>query len=295
MPRTPRRLYALLPLVALLVFLTLTIFAPDAAAITLGQVDDFQDGTAADWIGANPINEENAGPDGTGDNALSAESFGGIGPGSRLTINNTLQWVGDWTAAGVTQITFDILNPGEENLTIRLGLAGPESVSGGGFGDAYATTTGQVLPADDQWHSMVFEVTADAWTYVGVFGGSGIETALTDVTQFRVLHNPALSFNGDAVAGSFLIDNITAAGDTAELIGDFNKDGFVDAADYVMWRKDPSVGSYDDWVEHFGESLPPGAGGTAAPEPTASALAALALVLLSLLRGTANSPRLSRG
>jgi hypothetical protein len=66
---------------------------------------------------------------------------------------------------------------------------------------------------------------------------------------------------------------------TPEPTGDFNNDGVVDAADYVMWRKEPSVGDYADWVQQFGEVIPPGAGGTAVPEPGAAALLALVLLL----------------
>jgi hypothetical protein len=36
--------------------------------------------------------------------------------------------------------------------------------------------------------------------------------------------------------------------------GDFNHDGFVDAADYVAWRKtDGTAVGYNSWRAHFGE------------------------------------------
>ncbi len=43
------------------------------------------------------------------------------------------------------------------------------------------------------------------------------------------------------------------------LPGDYNHDGAVDAADYVLWRKSPNgfggdPGGYDTWRSHFGES-----------------------------------------
>jgi Glycosyl hydrolase catalytic core len=50
--------------------------------------------------------------------------------------------------------------------------------------------------------------------------------------------------------------------------GDFNADGTVDAADYVVWRKtDGSQAGYNTWRAHFGE---PGSSGSRAnvPEPT---------------------------
>jgi hypothetical protein len=56
--------------------------------------------------------------------------------------------------------------------------------------------------------------------------------------------------------------------------GDFNGDGVVDAADYVVWRKtDGTPEGYDTWRAHFGETLGAGAAATgsasaAVPEPT---------------------------
>ena len=42
---------------------------------------------------------------------------------------------------------------------------------------------------------------------------------------------------------------------TLVLPGDFNGDGIVDAADYVIWRKnDGSQVGYDMWRSHFGQT-----------------------------------------
>jgi hypothetical protein len=47
------------------------------------------------------------------------------------------------------------------------------------------------------------------------------------------------------------------------LAGDYNKDGRVDAADYVMWRNsDGTQAGYNTWRTHFGE---PSGAGTGAP------------------------------
>jgi hypothetical protein len=57
--------------------------------------------------------------------------------------------------------------------------------------------------------------------------------------------------------------------------GDFNDDGFVDAADYVEWRKTNSGDplAYDDWVRTFGMPSPGAGGGNGAvPEPTGALL-----------------------
>jgi hypothetical protein len=100
--------------------------------------------------------------------------------------------------------------------------------------------------------------------------------------------------------GSFLInydyalDRVTLSNYLPSLAGDYNNNGVVDAADYLVWREnfgttnslpnDPLGGTigtdqYDTWRTHFGESLAltsatAGGGsstGAAVPEPAAAA------------------------
>jgi autotransporter-associated beta strand protein len=65
--------------------------------------------------------------------------------------------------------------------------------------------------------------------------------------------------------------------------GDFNADGNVDAADYVVWRKmDTTPGGYDTWQSEFGNQLEGGGsasalGSDAVPEPGTFALVALCM------------------
>jgi hypothetical protein len=74
--------------------------------------------------------------------------------------------------------------------------------------------------------------------------------------------------------------------------GDFNGDGNVDAADYVVWRKNNinDQQGYDDWRANFGAGSGSGAGGgisasaSAAPEPSSLMLCGL-LVAIAALRG----------
>jgi hypothetical protein len=85
------------------------------------------------------------------------------------------------------------------------------------------------------------------------------------------------------------------------LIGDYNQNGVVDAADYVLWRKSvgqsgsslPADGDNDHaitqndfaiWRAHFGQSLGGGSGsgssvGGAVPEPSTLLLAAFILIV----------------
>ncbi len=68
------------------------------------------------------------------------------------------------------------------------------------------------------------------------------------------------------------------------LPGDFNLDGFVDAADYVVWRKNPDQFNYDEWRTNFGNPAA-GAGSInsgAVPEP--GILCLLPAVLVALLQ-----------
>jgi hypothetical protein len=77
--------------------------------------------------------------------------------------------------------------------------------------------------------------------------------------------------------------------DPASFAGDYNPDGIIDAADYVVWRKGLGTtfteADYDAWQIHFGQtaarasSVPNLVGGSspAVPEPTT--LAQLALIL----------------
>jgi hypothetical protein len=55
------------------------------------------------------------------------------------------------------------------------------------------------------------------------------------------------------------------------LPGDYNNNGVVDAADYVLWRKnDGTPAGYHTWRTHFGQIAGSGAGATAiaaVPEP----------------------------
>jgi hypothetical protein len=80
---------------------------------------------------------------------------------------------------------------------------------------------------------------------------------------------------------------------TTPLVADFNQDGTVDAADYVLWRKNiNSEGAYDQWTGQFGESSGTGSGSHlagpsangATPEPSALLLAAIGCITAVVLR-----------
>jgi hypothetical protein len=68
----------------------------------------------------------------------------------------------------------------------------------------------------------------------------------------------------------------------AGITGDYNHDGKVDAADYVIWRKTGINGAqgYTDWRSNFGTGGPgagSGLGGASVPEPASAVLLVIGL------------------
>jgi hypothetical protein len=88
----------------------------------------------------------------------------------------------------------------------------------------------------------------------------------------------------------------------AGLTGDFNRDGVVDAADYVVWRSSlgqsiprysgadangsgfVDVDDYNFWRNRFGDTAPPSAASAAAPVPEPSSAMLLVLAASLLMR-----------
>ena len=82
--------------------LVVLAIAVPLSAVTVGQIDDFQDGTTMGWFvpGASanpPANVPTGGPGGTGDAYLQLIATRGAGPGSRLAVLNEGQWGGNYS------------------------------------------------------------------------------------------------------------------------------------------------------------------------------------------------------
>lgn len=96
--------------------------------------------------------------------------------------------------------------------------------------------------------------------------------------------------------------------DAVGVIGDYNGDEYVDAADYTVWRDAAAAGAttllyrdpantgpvdeddYLSWREHFGQSLNPAGSGSSAqgvvPEPASISLVSICLLMLMWRRRT---------
>jgi len=155
-----------------------------AWSITAGQIDDFQEGTTAGWgVGVvspvPPVNVASGGPDGAGDAYLELTSLGGGGPGSRLAVDNAVQWAGDYIAEGITGVVLDADLFSANPVSLRLGLIGP--------GGAFASATPVVLPAFSGWQLADFSL--DAADLVAVSEGATLNLTLSNVTSLRVFHS----------------------------------------------------------------------------------------------------------
>jgi hypothetical protein len=156
--------------------------------------------------------------------------------------------------------------------------------------DGVALTAGVLTHGDDfdRAHPFLFSA------------GSGGPSAASDMavspgTTIELRFNTLGVNGGDFVGVDF---NLSIA--TADRAGDYNDDGKVDAADYVVWRKNTGNGAlpndnglttqsarFDLWRANFGNMGGSGGGSTAAvPEPTS-----LALVLAAGVCGIASRRR----
>jgi len=113
--------------------------------------------------------------------------------------------------------------------------------------------------------SLTFTPPAGADTPLLVsFGGVGQDDFVVQAgTVLAITANPA-------AAGGILFNEISIRFFGSAQPGDYNQDGTVDAADYIVWRKvDGTQAGYDTWRENFGVTLPGSGGGSnQVPEPT---------------------------
>lgn len=190
--------------------LGILLLSGTTSAVTLFQVDDFNNGTAG-WIEGNPSPNP---PIATGignDNTpfLRNDASGGGGPGSRMAMYNDLQWTGDYIGSGISAIRLEAGTFGPETINLRLAFNG----AGGWF------TTGAIPlinndPLDPQWRSLTFSILPGDLTHVGQGNGIYADT-MGNVTRMEIYSGgSALSagslIRGESINSSLLLDQIQA-------------------------------------------------------------------------------------
>jgi len=185
-------------------------------AVTIGQVDNFEDGTTQNWVinllgmgspppSTLPMNIATGGPAGAGDNYLLLTSTGSEEAGGRLVgVQYQHQWTGNFLGAGITGIAMDVRNFGQTNLYLRVLIADPMNAPPE---NEAISTSAILLPVGSGWTSVLFPIgpnflTADAGT---------VTAALGNATEFRIFSTNSAAFGGPTrMAGSLGVDNITA-------------------------------------------------------------------------------------
>lgn len=234
----------------------------------------FVNNTSGSGTGTGPVNVKTAsalgtngtlGGTGTVSGLVTVESGGTIAPGATLGSIGTLTLSGGLTLGAGSILAIDL---GAPTTGDRINVGGTTTINGGTVNVTNAGGLG-----------------AGTYTildYTGALGGSFSNLAL-----------------GTTPAGfSFsLVDNTVAT--TIDLVvtstalaGDYNADGRVDAADYVLWRKNPAAhggdpAGYNTWRANFGATAGSGSalGAGAVPEPAAIALFLVGFVPFALRRG----------
>jgi hypothetical protein len=228
-----------------------------------------------------------------------------------------------WSGYGFSFTRVDDANPtlpeNQDRITENVWIT--RQVQQGIFNIHDETSYQADSPADTQWATYINNPTATIaatnytnltfapWidAYGGPAGGTlpgrllGGNAVVHLVTDDIYLDLRFTDWTFGAQGGGFAYERALEPVVEPETTGDYNLDGIVDAADYVLWRKtfNQSVapdgsgadgdgdgiiddGDYDFWRTRFGEIVP-GSGG-AVPEPGTVALLAVALLVGSCRR-----------
>lgn len=197
-------------------FLSLFILVVPAlshAQIVLGQSDDFQDGTFEGWSSGDAMtNVPDGGPAGTGDRFLQLESFGGSGTGSHLAAFNDSAWIGNFQAAGVTDVAVDMKNLGQTTLSMRLVLFDFSTAD-----TRWTSTVAKTLSVGGGWQTLVFSTREADLTRVR--GTDSYADLIVDVNRMMFRHDGGTpSATGTSVVGKVGWDNIRAVPEPASLL-----------------------------------------------------------------------------
>ncbi len=181
-----------------------------ARAVSLGQIDDFEDGTVKNWrnggVGDAPpvLNISTGGPAGVDDNFMQISSDG-VDAGQFLTVFNRAQWLGDYITAGITAVEMDLRNLGSVDLTIHLAFKTNPGPSASGY-----LSQGFSLAAGGGWQHVIFLIGPASMAAIN--GPADFDTFFAgNFGEVRLINEEAdANLIGDSVVGQLGIDNIHA-------------------------------------------------------------------------------------
>jgi hypothetical protein len=265
----------------------------------VGHIDDFEQGTTADWQHGRENEHEprlsDGGPAGAGDDFLQFSSSGESFAGSKLVMfNRGDNWTGDYLAAGVTALEVEMNNFGPTDVTMRFMFEG---------NGPQVFTDGIALPAGSGWQHASFSLNP-----ADLFSNGDITATLSSVTALWFLHNVEPSHPGLPELASFGIDNLEAIGVVVNptLFGDYNGNQAVEQADLDLvllnwgaaaepppaaWIHDLPLGNIDQEeldgvLLHWG-NMAQQLNAASVPEPGALSLLAACAVLAACSGGRA--------
>ncbi len=154
----------------------------------------------------------------------------------------------------------------------------------------YRTVVGEFELSDSPYGTFDQGGNVWEWNETAVISSSrGLRGGSFNVGSFN-LHASTRSYGFPAYEDAFVGFRLARIPEPASVTGDYNRDGTVDAADYVVWRKtDVSQVGYDTWRGRFGESAGSGSGvsvNATIPEPSTLLLGVIAGLGLPVRRRT---------
>jgi hypothetical protein len=197
------------PLHTALLFAVYFVFAPSLApaAISLGPLSDFQDGTLQGWTGNSaPTLIAGGGPAGGLDNFL---RIGGPN-GNRFAIFNLNPGYTGAVDPGVTAFQADLMRPAGalDTLEMRLVLFAPAT------GIRWTSADAQTVPGDGIWRAYTFSLLESDLTQVQ--GSDSYANLIANVGRIMFRHDPPPAEADGIEADGFLgIDNVAAVPEPA--------------------------------------------------------------------------------
>jgi hypothetical protein len=159
---------------------------------------------------------------------------------------------------GITQVTGNYTHADDATLQIEIGGLG----GGSGYDRLVVGSTLDLNLGGTLDISIVNGFTPQPGNAFDILEW-GTLTGMFDTVN-RPFLGPSLDWDISQLYTTGVISIVAAA-----LAGDFNNDGTVDAADYVVWRKtNGTLQQFNEWKANFGATL--GSGASASPSPSGS-------------------------